>query len=829
MAASRDIRGCTSSLPSAARIPYSVHLSDVVLRTSLLDYLQVFRCIGVSFESADDAHLNDWHERLNALWRNIAAPGVALWSHVVRRRERSAWAQAPGHGFAALLHDRYRQRLADHALMVNELYLSVLYRPDAGLGRGLLGRALRRAPLAPLPGDTEAELMACGKLAQTVQASLARYEPQCLGCYEHDGRRCSELAEFLGLLVNGEWQPLPLSRSALAPGLATSRLLFGHELVEYRTPSATRLGAVLAIKEYPTPVPVGIFNRLLSAPFAFVLSQSFAFLSKASSQGLLHRQIHRFANARDYSLSQAQELRRALDALTSNEFVMGEHHLSLQVLVDVETGSERAGAAAIRSLQEAVALARSLLSDTGMTVAREDLALEAAFWAQLPGNFPMRPRVAPITSRNFAAMAPLHNYPAGRARGNHWGDALTVFMSSARSPYYFSLHASDPHDPAGGSRRDTGHTFICGPTGSGKTVFIGFLVAMLERSGATQVIFDKDRGLEILLRALRGEYLPLRHGPPTGFNPLQLPVQPRHIEFLKVWLHMLVRSGAGERLSARQQADLEQALNGTLAMEPAARRLSRLIEFLDPTDAEGVHARLSRWCESTRGDYAWVFDNPEDRLVPRLAQATLIGIDVTEFLEHESIRAPVSLYLFHLVRELLDGRRLVCWMDEFWRLLADPAFEGFAREGPRTWRKLNGVMCLATQSAGDVLGSPISRTIIEQTATKIFFPNPDGDAAEYMGGFGLSEREFCLIRHRLEPGSRSFLVKQGHHSVVCQLDLRGFEAELHVISGRTRQVSRMHELIAQSGAEPQDWLPRFLREQGLLCTDGPDPGMSPPC
>ena len=135
------------------------------------------------------------------------------------------------------------------------------------------------------------------------------------------------------------------------------------------------------------------------------------------------------------------------------------------------------------------------LADTGMTVAREDLALEAAFWAQLPGNFAMRPRKAPITSRNFAAMVPFHNYPAGRAVGNHWGEALALLSTSAHSPYYFSLHASDPTDPDGGSRKDTGHTFICGPTGSGKTVFIGFLVAMLHRQGATQVIFDKDRGL----------------------------------------------------------------------------------------------------------------------------------------------------------------------------------------------------------------------------------------------------------------------------------------------------------------------------------------------
>ena len=120
----------------------------------------------------------------------------------------------------------------------------------------------------------------------------------------------------------------------------------------------------------------------------------------------------------------------------------------------------------------------------------------------------------------------------------------------------------------------------------------------------------------------------------------------------------------------------------------------------------------------------------------------IVGFDVTEFLDHELTRAPVTLYLFHLVRQLLDGRRLVCWMDEFWRLLADPAFESFAKDGPKTWRKLNGVMCLATQSASDVLDSPISRTIIEQTPTKMFFPNADASAAGIHRRLRAEEREF---------------------------------------------------------------------------------------
>ena len=81
--------------------------------------------------------------------------------------------------------------------------------------------------------------------------------------------------------------------AALRTCSPTSRLLFGHEAMEYRTPSETRLGAFLGIKEYPTPTSPGMVNRLLTAPFPFVLTQSFAFLPKSTAQGLLSRQYHR--------------------------------------------------------------------------------------------------------------------------------------------------------------------------------------------------------------------------------------------------------------------------------------------------------------------------------------------------------------------------------------------------------------------------------------------------------------------------------------------------------------------------------------------------------
>jgi type IV secretion system protein VirB4 len=196
--------------------------------------------------------------------------------------------------------------------------------------------------------------------------------------------------------------------------------------------------------------------------------------------------------------------------------------------------------------------------------------------------------------------------------------------------------------------------------------------------------------------------------------------------------------------------------------------------------------------------------------VPQLAGRPIFGIDVTQFLGNEVTRGPVTLYLFHLARGLLDGRRFVCWMDEFWRLLDDAAFVAFAKDGPKTWRKMNGVMCLATQSVGDVLESPIARTLIEQTPTKIFFPNPDASSREYIEGFGLSRRELELVRDRIAPGSGRFLVKQGHCSLACGLDLKGFDAELAVLSGRAADLAELERLRAELGADAGQWLPAFL-------------------
>jgi len=193
----------------------------------------------------------------------------------------------------------------------------------------------------------------------------------------------------------------------------------------------------------------------------------------------------------------------------------------------------------------------------------------------------------------------------------------------------------------------------------------------------------------------------------------------------------------------------------------------------------------------------------------------LLGFDMTDFLDNPEVRTPLMMYLFHRLDALVDGRRLVIDIDEFWKALGDEAFRGLAQDGLKTYRKQNAFMVFGTQSPADVLRSPIAHTILEQCATKIFLPNPHAAERDYIDGFGLTRREFALVREELAPEARQFLIKQGLNSVVVELRLDGLDDDLAVLSGRAETVELLDKLRALHGDNVNQWLGPFhqLRRQ----------------
>ena len=426
-----------------------------------------------------------------------------------------------------------------------------------------------------------------------------------------------------------------------------------------------------------------------------------------------------------------------------------------------------------------------------MVAVREDIAVEPAFWAQFPGNFRYIARKGLVSTANFAGLASLHNFPVGRPRGNHWGDAVTLFETTAAGPYFFSFH-----------QNDLGNFTVIGPSGSGKTVVLNFLLAQARKFAPRIVFFDKDRGAELFIRAIGGQYDRLRPGAPSGLNPLQLDDTAANRQFLIEWLTLL--AGTADAGELEQIKDAVEANFGAIRPHRRLRYLVELLRGHTRPKAGDLYARMRPWWGE--GERAWLFDNEED--LTDLSAAT-VGFDMTALLDDPVVRTPALLYFFHRVEDRLDGTPSIIVVDEGWKALDDDVFVRRIKDWEKTIRKRNGIVGFATQSAQDALESRIASAIIEQAATQIFMINPKARAEDYIDGFGLTQHEYELVR-TLPDNSHCFLIKHGNDSVVARLNLSGEKDLLTILSGREATVRLFDELAAKNGLDPTGWMAQLL-------------------
>jgi type IV secretion system protein VirB4 len=765
-------------------LPYARHVDSQVVALDNRDLMVTFELDGRAFETADPRDLNDWHTKLNGVWRNLQDPRLSVWVHLVRSEAHDYPGGQFRSRFARELDDAYRGLIGTKRLYLNRFFVTLLIRPDLGPA-GKLSSLMRR--MSKASGTVEVDDDALEILqdkAGDFEKLMQRCAPRRLGTYDHRGLTFSEPLEVLQLVMTGRYRRVPLIRGHLGNALYTFRAIFDSETLELRDADQSAFGGMFGIREYPATTVTGQLGALLNVDFPFTATQSFTFMSKATASERFKLKQRQMFVAEDDAVSQAELLSDAADDLLSNRFVLGTHHFTLAVYAPTR-----------KRLRDNLSIARAALADAGLVAAREGAALEASYWSQLTGNFPWRARPAAITSRNFCALAPFHTYPAGHMAGNQWGDAIALLKTSASSPYYFNFHVGD-----------LGHTLIIGPSGAGKTVLLNFLMAQAEKTGARQIFIDKDRGAEIFVRASGGTYLTLQDGRPTGFAPFRaLDDTEGNRAFLAAFVRQLVRRDE-EPLSVDDDRRIDEGVAAIMRLPVAQRSLGALRPLLGQRAEGGIGARLERWIQG--GPLGWVFDNPGDELS---MDARFLGFDMTDFLDNGEIRTPIMMYMFNRIDALLTGERMIISIDEFWRALDDPVFRAFAKDGLKTYRKRNALLVFATQSPADALNSEIARTIIEQVATRIMLPNAYGAENDYVEGLGLTQAEYRMIREELSPQSRRFLVKQNHDSVVVELDLDGLDDALAVLSGRTETIAVMARAIAEAGPDPDDWLPAFHR------------------
>ncbi|MDE2361070.1 MAG: VirB4 family type IV secretion system protein [Hyphomicrobiales bacterium] len=773
----------------AKHVPYLRHVAEDMVKTKDGHFLMVVKIDGFCFQTADQAEIDMRLSSRNTLIRSMNDSRFAIWSHIVRREVRPHIGGDFDNWFCGELDRRYMEAQIDKRMFVNDLYVTILRRGFQGkVGMADTVTNLFRKSMGVDANEIERE--ARRELRDTVNnycKEMASYGARILGCSMRNGVVCTEVGEFLAQLMNGG-APLSMAlpRMALDEYLPTKRITFGKKALEMRglTEADTRFASMLSIREYPAYSGAGMLDGLLRIPHELIVSQSFSLEDRAPVMSHVAK-VQRQISASDEAGTEVETaINVARNELVTGQTVLGYHHLTVCAL------GHR-----LRDLENCVQAATQELQNFGTIVVREDMNAEPAFWAQLPGNFSYIARKSLISSRNFVAFASLHNFAVGRPDGNRWGPAIAILETTSQTPYYFNFH-----------RRQVGNFTVTGPTGSGKTVGLGFLLCEAFRITPRPRVafFDKDRGADPLIRAMGGSYEVLQPGVPTGFNPLQLPGSPEDRKFLEDLLKFMVRPRDGSDLGAQQIKIIESAVDQIFGVPFRERRFADVAHLLRGAERQGQEDLASRFDVWTKAR-GWLFNNPEDTWS---AANGIFGFDMTKVLDDDDIRTAALGYIFHRIEGMMDGRPMMLFIDEGWKILTDDKFSDFLNDKLKTIRKLNGIVGFGTQSAKDIVSSPMGHTLLEQTPTNIFFPNPKADEQSYIGGFKLSEREFEWVVNT-HPDSRQFLIKHDQDSVIARLDLSSMPDFVKVLSGNVDSVHELEEVRARVGDDPRVWLPLF--------------------
>jgi type IV secretion system protein VirB4 len=773
----------------ARHVPYLRHVAEDVVKTKDGHYMMVVKIGGFCFQTADQAEIDMRLSARNTLIRAMNDSRFAAYCHTIRREVRPEIGGAFDNFFCKELDRRYMRAQADKRMFVNDLYVSIIRRGFVGkVGAADKAATFFRKRLGVDAADIERE--ARRELRDTVSnfcREMAAYGAQRLGCVMRNGVVCTEIGEFLAQLINGG-VPLhmALPRMPLDEYLPTGRITFGKKALEIRLQAAddVRFGAMLSIREYPAYTGAGMLDGLLRVPHPLIIAQSFALEDRAPVTTHV-KKVGRQIQASDEAGTEVETaINIARNELATGATVLGYHHLTVCAL-----------GRTIREMETCVTAAIAELQSFGTIVVREDMNAEPCFWAQLPSNFGYIARRSLISSRNFVGFASLHNFAVGQKDGNRWGPAISVLETTSQTPYWFNFH-----------RRQVGNFTVVGQTGSGKTVALGFLLAQAMRITPRPRVafFDKDRGADPLIRAMGGTYEVLTPGVSTGFNPLQLPGGPEDRQFVTDLLKFMVRPRDGGDLLALQLKIIESAVEQIFSIPAAERRFADVAQLLRGTERMGQEDLASRFEGWVKGR-GWLFNNPVDTWS---AANGVFGFDMTKILEDDDLRTAALGYIFHRIESMMDGSPTMLFIDEGWKVLKDDQFSAFLNDKLKTIRKLNGIVGFGTQSAKDIMQSCMGHTLLEQTATNIFFPNPKADHESYVEGFRLSERELEWVRET-HPESRQFLIKHDQDSVIARLDLNDMPDLVKVMSGTVTSVAECEAIRAQTGDDPRAWLPIF--------------------
>ncbi len=780
-------------------IPYAAHYDEDTIITKNGELMEVIKITGFNFETLREGDDNISPLRAiirETIMKHVESDEVAVWIHTMRRKRDISPSGEFEEGFCKDLHNKWVEKNGWDKQYVNELYITFL-----GEGENInitdprvLARSL--TPEKELGKRYEALVRSAKKLdtvTRKVMKDLTKFGAKKLTVYQKGGVYYSEILGFISKLMNMKEMELPLEPIDLSLLLPTNKVVFQYNVVQVEEKEQKHYGAILSVKEYQE-VTVSEIDKFLQLPVQFMVSQAFNFVSKKEAVAALEDQkkIYDLSGSKFMAdISGVSELISGSDKSTE----YGQHQIIITVLEDT-----------VKDMQRALSVVVDSLRELGVVFVREDLFLEDCYWSQLPGNFDFLRRQTYIPTNKLGGYASLHNFPAGKMKDNHWGNAVTVLRTAHNTPYFFNFHFGS-----------NGNTALIGPYGTGKTVLLNFLVSEAQKFKGRTFYFEQNNGSEIFIQASGGKYNKLNTQIDQGksyLNPLHLPDTPENRDFLIEWLEYLVEfvDEAGQAIETYRPISLEDLnmIKKAVELNYQSPKEERMLSFLIPKvwgsdkQVSNTAKRLGHWYMD--GKFAKYFDSGIDNL--DVKSRGINGFDLTKIMQNNSIAIPMISYLLHRVEESLDkDTPTIIVLDEAWSLIDNPAFMPRLESWLDRITQKNAMIIFATEAPEKAASSSISVKLMNLLATKIFLPNPNA-TEDYKKVFGLNEKEYQVIK-ALDNKNHQFLLKRADDEMVCKLSLDGMTKELAVLSASEEKIKIADMAIKAKGNKPVNWLPEY--------------------
>jgi type IV secretion/conjugal transfer VirB4 family ATPase len=446
----------------------------------------------------------------------------------------------------------------------------------------------------------------------------------------------------------------------------------------------------------------------------------------------------------DSKESQVRELGDGLKEIELHGNYFGQFSLTV-VIYDLD----------LNKLERASADFYKIFSVHDAQLYEEKYNLLNAFLAAVPGNHIFNLRSLYLLNTNYADFSFLFTLDCGEPRNQHLRqEYLAVLETNHHTPYFLNLHY-----------RDVAHTMILGRTGAGKSFLLNFLITNLQKYDPHTFIFDLGGSFESLTQLFGGSYV--RVGLRSGdfrINPFSLPPTKENLDFLALFLRVLIQGQRGTEIDPATERDLFHQVENLYAVDPALRTLG----VLSNTLGRDIAGRLSKWTRG--GQFGFLFDNAEDTISFSRFQC----FDFQRMSQYEELLEPLLFYILHRANAVIADRQITSvfkafFIDEAWVFLKNPAIQRYVVEALKTWRKHNAAMVVSTQSLDELKRSEILDVIIESCATKIFLANPDMDRELYRRQFHLNESEVELISGLIPK--QQFLIKTPELAKVANLNV----------------------------------------------------------